>query len=94
MTRRLSATEAIAEAGGILQTGDKKKVFVLRKQQNGNLVPIPINIAAVYRGQAPDSVYLVPGDQVVVPGNRLKKWQTLTSFLPVLSFARLFTGGW
>jgi polysaccharide export outer membrane protein len=94
MTRRLSATEAIAEAGGILQTGDKKKVFVLRKQQNGNLVPIPINIAAIYRGQAPDSVYLVPGDQLVVPGNRLKKWQTLSSFLPVLSFARLFTGGW
>jgi polysaccharide biosynthesis/export protein len=94
MTRRLSATEAIAEAGGILQTGDKKKVFVLRKQQNGNLAPIPINISAIYRGQAPDSVYLVPGDQVVVPGNRLKKWQTLTSFLPVLSFARLFTGGW
>jgi len=94
MTRRLSAAEAIAEAGGISQTGDKKKVYVLRKQQNGNLVPIPVNIAAIYRGQAPDSVYLVPGDQVVVPGNSLKKWQTLTNFLPVLSFARLFTGGW
>src|SRR5437773_5065360 len=94
MTRRLSAAEAIAEAGGILQTGDKKKVYVLRKQQNGNLVPIPVNIAAIYRGQAPDGVYLVPGDQVVVPGNSLKKWQTLTNFLPILSFARLFTGGW
>ena len=94
MTRRLSASEAIAEAGGILQTGDKKKVYVLRKQANGNLAPIPVNISAIYRGQAPDSVYLVPGDQIVVPGNSLKKWQTLTSFLPVLSFARLFTGGW
>ena len=94
MTRRLSASEAIAEAGGILQTGDKKKVYVLRKQANGNLAPIPVNISAIYRGQAPDSVYLVPGDQVVVPGNSLKKWQTLTSFLPILSFARLFTGGW
>jgi len=93
MTRRLSASEAIAEAGGILQTGDKKKVYVLRKQANGNLAPIPVNISAIYRGQAPDSVYLVPGDQVVVPGNSLKKWQTLTSFLPILSFARLFTGG-
>jgi protein involved in polysaccharide export with SLBB domain len=93
MTRRLSASEAIAEAGGVLQTGNKKKVFVLRKQKNGNLEPIPVNIAAIYRGQAPDSVYLLPGDQVIVPGNSLKKWQTLTSFLPVLSFARLFTGG-
>jgi polysaccharide biosynthesis/export protein len=93
MTRRLSVTEAIAEAGGILQTGSKSKVYVLRKQANGTLQPIPVNVSSIYKGQAPDSVYLVPGDQVVVPGNNLKKWQTLTSFLPVLSFARLFTGG-
>jgi polysaccharide biosynthesis/export protein len=94
MTRRLSVTEAISEAGGILQTGDKKKVFVLRKQAKGNLTPIPVNVSAIYRGQAPDSVYLLPGDQVIVPGNSLKKWQTLSSFLPVLSFAKIFTGGW
>jgi polysaccharide export outer membrane protein len=94
MTRRLSVSEAIAEAGGILQTGDKKKVFVLRKQKAGNLTPIPVNISAIYKGQAPDSVYLQPGDQVVVPGNSFKKWQTaLSTFLPVLSFARMFTGG-
>jgi protein involved in polysaccharide export with SLBB domain len=94
MTRRLSVSEAIAEAGGILQTGDKKKVFVLRKQKAGNLTPIPVNISAIYKGQAPDSVYLLPGDQVVVPGNSFKKWQTaLSTFLPVLSFARMFTGG-
>jgi polysaccharide export outer membrane protein len=94
MTRRLSVTEAISEAGGILQTGDKKKVFVLRKQAKGNLMPIPVNVSAIYRGQAPDSIYLLPGDQVIVPGNSLKKWQTLSSFLPILSFAKIFTGGW
>jgi polysaccharide export outer membrane protein len=93
MTRRLSVTEAISEAGGILQTGDKKKVFVLRKQAKGNLAPIPVNVSAIYRGQAPDSIYLLPGDQVIVPGNNLKKWQALSSFLPVLSFAKIFTGG-
>jgi polysaccharide export outer membrane protein len=93
MTRRLSVTEAISEAGGILQTGDKKKVFVLRKQAKGNLTPIPVNVSAIYRGKAPDSIYLQPGDQVIVPGNNLKKWQALTTFLPVLSFARIFTGG-
>ncbi len=94
MTRRLSVTEAISEAGGILQTGDKKKVFVLRKQAKGNLMPIPVNVSAIYRGQAPDSIYLLPGDQVIVPGNSLKKCQTLSSFLPILSFAKIFTGGW
>jgi polysaccharide export outer membrane protein len=94
MTRRLSVTEAISEAGGILQTGDKRKVFVLRRQAKGNLMSIPVNVSAIYRGQAPDSIYLQPGDQVIVPGNSLKKWQTLSSFLPILSFAKIFTGGW
>lgn len=93
MTRRLSATEAIAEAGGILQTGDKKKVYVLRKQANGNLEPIPVNVAAIYRGQAPDSTYLLPGDQVIVPGNKWKTFDRIAGFLPILSFARMFTGG-
>jgi polysaccharide export outer membrane protein len=93
MTRRLSVTEAIAEAGGVLQTGDKKKVYVLRKQPNGNLQPIPVNVSAIYKGQAPDSVYLNPGDQVVVPGNKWKTFDKITGFLPILSFARIFTGG-
>jgi protein involved in polysaccharide export with SLBB domain len=93
MTRRLSVTDAIAEAGGVLQTGDKKKVYVLRKQPNGNLQPIPVNVSAIYKGRAPDSLYLNPGDQVVVPGNKWKVFDKITGFLPILSFARIFTGG-
>jgi polysaccharide biosynthesis/export protein len=93
MSRRLSVTEALSEAGGVLQTGNRSKVFVLRRQANGTLTPITVNVSAIYRGQAPDSVYLVPGDQVVVPGNTLKKLQTIMGFTQVLTFARLFTGG-
>jgi polysaccharide export outer membrane protein len=93
MQRRMSVTEAIAEAGGVLQTGDRSKVYVLRKQASGNLAPIPVNVAAIYKGKAPDSMYLIPGDQVVVPGNTFKKVQSLLNFLPVLSFAKIFTGG-
>jgi polysaccharide export outer membrane protein len=94
MTRRLSVSEAIAEAGGVLQTGNKKNIVVLRKQANGSFQQIHVNLSAVYKGQAPDSVYLVPGDQVVVPGNTLKKLQTIMGFAQVVSFARVFTGGW
>ncbi len=93
MTRRLSVSEAIAEAGGVLQTGDRKKVFVLRKQKAGNLTPIPVNLSAIYKGQAPDSLYLLPGDQVVVPGNKWKVFDKIATVLPILSFARVFTGG-
>jgi protein involved in polysaccharide export with SLBB domain len=92
MTRRLSVSEAVAEAGGVLATGNRSKVFVLRKQTDGTLKPIQVNLTAVYKGQAPDSTYLVPGDQVIVPGNKLKKWQQIMSFTQVLGFANMFRG--
>jgi len=92
MSRRLSVSEAVAEAGGVLQTGNRSRVVVLRKQQDGTLKPIPVNLSAVYKGQTPDSVYLVPGDQVIVPGNKLKKLQTIMGFTQVLTFANLFRG--
>lgn len=93
MNRRMTVTEALGEAGGVLQTGDRSKVVVLRRQANGNLSPIPVNVSAIYKGRAPDTTYLVPGDQVVVPGNKLKSFQRIMSILPVLSFAKIFTGG-
>ena len=93
MSHRMTVTEAIAEAGGVLPTGNRSKVVVLRRQADGMLQPIAVNISAIYKGQMPDNTYLVPGDQVVVPGNKLKTWQKIMSFSPVLSFARIFTGG-
>jgi polysaccharide export outer membrane protein len=94
MTRRLSVSEAVAEAGGVLQTGNRSKIVVLRKQQDGMLRPIQVNLSAVYKGQAPDSVYLLPGDQVIVPGNKLKKLQTIMGFAQVMTFANMFRGPW
>lgn len=92
MNHRMTVTEAIAEAGGVLPTGNRSKVVVLRRQADGMLQPIAVNVSAIYKGQAADNTYLVPGDQVVVPGNKLKTWQKIMSFSPVLSFARIFTG--
>ena len=93
MNRRLTVAEALGEAGGVLQTGDRSRVVVLRKQANGVLSPIAVNVSAIYKGKAPDTTYLVPGDQVIVPGNRLKSFQKIMNFFPILSFARIFTGG-
>jgi protein involved in polysaccharide export with SLBB domain len=90
MTRRMTVTEAIAEAGGVLPTGDKSKVTVLRRQANGSLAPLAVNIQAIYKRGAPDTLYLVPGDQILVPGTRMKKIQQYLGFLPMLSFARVF----
>jgi protein involved in polysaccharide export with SLBB domain len=93
MSHRLTVTEAISEAGGVLSTGDRSKVVVLRRQADGNLKQIAVNLSAIYKGKAPDVTYLVPGDQVLVPGNKLKSMQKIMTFFPVLSFARIFTGG-
>lgn len=94
MNRRMTVTEAIAEAGGVLNTGDKSKVRVLRRQADGQVELMAVNVSAIYKGQAPDNFYLAPGDQVLVPGNKLKKFQTIVGLANVVSFARIFTGGW
>src|SRR5262249_18005204 len=86
MSHRMTVTEAIAEAGGVLGTGDKSKVVVLRRQTDGHLAQLPVNVSAIYKGRAPDTLYLVPGDQIVVPGNKLKKIQQILGFANVLSF--------
>ena len=94
MNHRMTVTEAIAEAGGGLPTGDKSKIVVLRRQADGALQPIAVNVSAIYKGRAPDNTYLVPGDQIMVPGNKFKTFQKIMSLTSVLSFARIFTGGW
>jgi protein involved in polysaccharide export with SLBB domain len=90
MSHRMTVTEALAEAGGVLTTGDKSKVMVLRRQADGALATIPVNVSAIYKGRTPDSTYLVPGDQIIVPGNKLKKFQQIMGFANVLTFARVF----
>jgi protein involved in polysaccharide export with SLBB domain len=90
MSHRMTVTEALAEAGGVLSTGDRSKVYVLRRQTSGFVAPILVNVSAIYKGKAPDNVYLVPGDQIVVPGNKMKKVKEWLGFTSVLGFARIF----
>lgn len=90
MGHRMTVTEAIAESGGVLNTGNKSGVFVLRRQSTGVLARIPVNLSAIYKGKVADNVYLAPGDQIVVPGNTLKKIQTIMGLTPIASFARIF----
>jgi protein involved in polysaccharide export with SLBB domain len=90
MSRRMTVTEALAEAGGVLSTGDRSKVYVLRRTQAGVMDPIQVNVSAIYKGKVPDNTYLVPGDQIVVPGNKMKKVREWLGLASVASFARVF----
>jgi polysaccharide export outer membrane protein len=94
MSRRYSITEALAMAGGVLETGDKSKVVILRQQADGNVRPIFVNVKNIERGRAKEMAFLVPGDQVIVPGNKFKIIDKVMKMIPILSFARIFTGGW
>jgi hypothetical protein len=73
-----------------LNTGDKSKVRLLRRKSDGQMGEIVVNVSAIYKGKALDNVYLAPGDQILVPGNKLKKFQQIMGFANVLSFARIF----
>src|SRR6185295_5878729 len=90
MNHRMTVTEAIAEAGGVLPTGDRSKIIVLRRQNTGMLAQIPVNVSAIYKGKVPDSTYLVPGDQIIVPGNKWKTLQRIMGLTPLATFARIF----
>lgn len=93
MTRRLSAYEAILESGGVLATGDKAKVTVSRLRADGTRELVPVNVAAIEKGRAPDNYFLRAGDLVIVPGNRYKTVKKVLDLLPVVNFFRIFTGG-
>ena len=57
----------------MLNTGKKSGIRVRRNEATGKLDQIAVNLSEIYKGKAPDNVYLEPGDQIVVPGNTLKK---------------------
>ena len=94
MTRRLSVSEAVALAGGPAPAANLSKVIVARRTAEGYLQPITINLAAINKGRAPDTFYLNPGDQVIVPNDKWKSFvQKLPTLIPLVGFARIFTGG-
>lgn len=93
MTRRLSVYEALTEAGGILRTG-RKQVVVIHWDADRMLRTTIVDVAAITKGKAPDNYFLRPGDQIFVPGNKWKTVDSVMKALPILSFARVFTGGW
>lgn len=90
MDRKVSLYEAVMEAGGVLKNGNKKKISLVRFNAQGNLSRQDVNLADIESGKAP-MIYLVPGDQVFVPGKGFTI-DTLFSSLEKVSFVRLLFG--
>lgn len=93
LSRQMTVREALAEAGGALNTGDTSKVAIIRKQSDGTLATVKVNVKKILQGKVTDDAYLQPGDQVFVPGNNVKKIDQIMKWFNIVSFARIFTGG-
>lgn len=90
LDRKVSLYEAIIEAGGIAKEGNKKKIALLRFDQQGKLTRQEVNLADMESGKAP-MVYLNPGDQVFVPGKGFTI-DTIFRNLERVSIVRLLFG--
>ncbi len=63
---RVSAYAAILQNGGFARFADLRKVYVLRALPDGTKAKLPVDIAAIKKGQRPD-VQLQSNDILVVP---------------------------
>lgn len=90
MDRKVSLSEAVAEAGGVLKEGNRKKIALVRYNAQGNLTRQDVDLAAIENGKAP-MVYLAPGDQVFVPGKGFTI-DTVFKALDKVSLVRLLLG--
>jgi polysaccharide export outer membrane protein len=65
-TYRMTALQALSEAGGLTEYAKRKKIYILRTE-NGKTSRLPFNYDQVIRGEKMDqNVQLSPGDTVVV----------------------------
>ncbi len=86
MTRRMTIREAIINAGGILETGDRSKVIIARNLPDGTTREIHVDYKQLERGKGLDEP-IAPGDMIFVPGNRyktLKQWTQLITSVSTL----------
>lgn len=90
MDRKVSLSEAVAEAGGVLKEGNRKKIALVRYNAQGNLTRQDIDLAAIENGKAP-MIYLAPGDQVFVPGKGFTV-DTVFKALDKVSLLRILVG--
>ncbi|MBN1567872.1 MAG: polysaccharide biosynthesis/export family protein [Acidobacteria bacterium] len=65
---RITLSQALASAGGLLNTAKTSKAAIMRQQSDGSSQQIPVDVKKVLRGQSPD-IELAQNDVVFVPGS-------------------------
>lgn len=90
----MTALEAIAEAGGITDTGSAGDAVLIRRDACGQPQGMVVNLAAADGGKHIDDVALMPSDVVVVPRSGIANvdlfiHQYIQSLIPIQTYAPL-----
>lgn len=91
MTRKVTAMTALMEAGGTLPTGSMKKAVIYRNNGSGGYSQVAVNLDDVRKGKMND-VELQPGDQLFIPGNKMKTFNNVLDTVTKASSFRLLFG--
>lgn len=91
MTRKVTAMSALMEAGGTLPTGSMKKAVIYRNNNTGGYAQVAVNLDDVRKGKTND-VELQPGDQLFIPGNKMKTFNSVLDTVTKASSFRLLFG--
>jgi len=67
MTAGMTLLEAISSAGGLTDFANQKKIYVLRNQESGGQLKIPVHYKDALKGNSDFNLVLRPGDTIVVP---------------------------
>jgi polysaccharide export outer membrane protein len=68
---KLTLAQAISLAGGTDSTAYTKKIYIVRKNEDGSVVQLEVPLEQIIRGKSPD-VALLASDAIYVPNNLLK----------------------
>lgn len=64
----MTVLQVINEAGGLTDYAKRKKIYILRRDENGKQIRLPFDYQAVIKGEQPaQNIFVMPNDTVVVP---------------------------
>jgi polysaccharide export outer membrane protein len=67
MTPGMTLLEAISSAGGLTDFANSRKIYLLRNQEGGSQVKVPVEYKKALKGDGNFNIALKPGDTIVVP---------------------------
>jgi polysaccharide biosynthesis/export protein len=67
MTSGMTLLEAISSAGGLTDFANAKRIYILRNQEKGSQLRIPVKYKNALKGDSSSNLPLKPGDTIVVP---------------------------